>query len=54
MTIRQKSRPWDRLLVEASDDAEAWLNDNATIEGYAWSWNDGDFGLYELEDDDER
>jgi len=39
-------------LVDAADDAENWLNDNAPVEGFAWGWNDGEFGLYELEDDD--
>lgn len=39
-------------LIDAADDAEAWLNDHATVAGHAWGWNDGDFGLYELESDD--
>lgn len=41
---------WERL-VGAADDAEAWLNDNVKLEGYAWEWNDGEFGLYALEDE---
>jgi hypothetical protein len=54
-------------LIEVADDALAWLNvgDNsgrerpikgqnnppAVPDGYAWDWNDGDFGLYEIEQD---
>jgi hypothetical protein len=32
----------DRL-VEASDDAEAWLNENVCADGYCWLWCDGEF-----------
>jgi hypothetical protein len=54
-------------LGELADDALAWLNvgDNsgperpikgqnnppAIPDDYAWDWNDGDFGLYEIEQD---
>lgn len=39
-------------LMSAADDAEAWLNDHIVLAGHAWGWNDGDFGLYPLEEDD--
>lgn len=39
------------LLVDAADDAEAWLNDNCCIENHYWGWNDGDFGLYSYEEE---
>jgi len=39
------------MLVAAADDAEEWLNDNIKLEGHAWSWYEGDFGLYELEEE---
>lgn len=54
-------------LHDLADEALAWLNcgDNSGIdrpikgqnsppkipESYAWDWNDGDFGLYEIEED---
>lgn len=54
-------------LVDLSDEAINWLNvgDNSGLnrpikgqnsppeipEGYAWAWNDGDFGLYPIEED---
>lgn len=34
-----------------ADDAEAWLNTNMRPEGATWYWEDGNFGLWE--DDDE-
>lgn len=40
------------MLVDAADDAEAWLNDNVTVSGYSWQWNDGEFGLYANEEED--
>ena len=55
-------------MVELADEALNWLNcgDNEGIdraikgqnsppiipEGYAWDWNDGDFGLYAIENDE--
>lgn len=39
-------------LVQACDDAEAWLNDQPRPDGHYWGWNDGDFGLYALEPDE--
>jgi hypothetical protein len=45
--------PFERV-IEESDKAIEWLNDNRRPDAaYAWGWNDGDFGLYEIEDDDE-
>lgn len=54
-------------LIELCDDAVEWLNcgENSGLdrpikgqnnpptipEGYAWGFNDGDFGLYEIEED---
>lgn len=54
-------------LHDLADEALAWLNcgDNSGIDrpikgqnsppkipdGYAWDWNDGDFGLYPIEED---
>ena len=54
-------------LHDLCDEALAWLNcgDNSGLdrpmkgqnnppaipEGYAWAWNEGDFGLYEIEED---
>lgn len=54
-------------LYDVADHALDWLNigENtgfdrpikgqnnppAIPEGYAWAWNDGDFGLYEIEED---
>jgi hypothetical protein len=40
-------------MMEACSDAENWLNDHHAAEGYAWGWNDGDFGFYALEDEGE-
>jgi hypothetical protein len=37
-------------LVDCADDAESWLNEQRPLEGHAWSWNDGEFGLYSLDD----
>lgn len=39
-------------LIEESDKAIQWMNDNCAPEGYAFDWNDGDFGLYPIEDED--
>lgn len=54
-------------LYDVADDALNWLNigensgrdrpivgqNNPPVipEGYAWAWNDGDFGLYPIEED---
>lgn len=34
------------LLVEATDSAEEWLNDQTDIPFMSWQWYEGDFGLY--------
>lgn len=42
-------------LIELSDEAIEWLNEKRPFNeghGFAWGWNDGDFGLYTLEDED--
>ena len=36
-------------LIWASDDAEVWLNTHIAPEGYAFYWEDGDFGLWPVE-----
>lgn len=38
-------------LVFICDECEDWLNEYRTLDGYYWCWNDGDFGLYKLEDE---
>lgn len=44
--------PYDHV-IEESDAAIGWLNDNRRPDGFWWGWNDGDFGLYPLENDDD-
>lgn len=39
-------------LIELSDEAIEWLNQNEGLSGHWWEWNDGDFGLYPVEDDE--
>lgn len=55
-------------LVELADEALTWLNSGPNEgvdrpikgqnsppiipDGYAWDWNDGDFGLYAIEEDE--
>lgn len=39
-------------LIELSDEAIEWLNHNEGLTGHWWGWNEGDFGLYPIEDDD--
>lgn len=36
-------------LIEESDAAIEWLNDNRCPDGYVWEWFDGDFGLYPID-----
>lgn len=40
-------------LVWIADRATDWLNDNARLDGHYWEWNDGEFGLYEFDGDDD-
>lgn len=40
-------------VIEESDAAIQWLNDHVAVDGHVWEWNEGDFGLYPLEADDE-
>ena len=35
------------------DDACSWLEENAPQDGASWGWQDGDFGLWPLESDNE-
>jgi len=37
-------------LIEESEAAIVWLNEHVRPEGYFFDWNDGDFGLWEDED----
>lgn len=34
----------------ATDEAIDYMNEVFSVEGACWQWNDGDFGLYEIED----
>jgi hypothetical protein len=36
-------------LMDASNDAEAWLNDNVAPEGFAFGWHDGEFFLWDTD-----
>ena len=38
-------------IIEESDRAIEWLNDNHAVDGHGWGWNDGDFGLYPDEEE---
>lgn len=38
--------------IELSDKAEDYLNDNHSIPRHSWGWNDGDFGLYPHDTED--
>jgi hypothetical protein len=40
-------------VIDESESAIQWLNDHRGREGYVWEWNDGDFGFYAIEEDDE-
>lgn len=40
---------WEQVL-EAADDAEAWLNENVAPEGYSFGWYDGEFYLWSDEE----
>ena len=48
----------DDLKGDMSDDAseesnaEDWLNDHAPFDGCLWGWQDGDFGLWLIGDED--
>ena len=42
------------LFLQEVDDAEKYLNDNTTRpENTFWSWEDGDFGLWQYDEDGE-
>lgn len=44
---------YDRL-IDAADDAEAWLNDNAADDEHYWGWDDGElFYRHVSEDNDD-
>jgi hypothetical protein len=37
------------MLSDASDDVEAWLNENAAPDGYSFGWWEGEFYLWSTE-----
>lgn len=39
-------------MIEEADAATVWLNANLAPEGFAFDWNDGDYGLYEVDDEE--
>lgn len=43
----------NEALIEVSDEAINWLNENRSIEGHSWGWQEGDFGLWPDETDDD-
>jgi hypothetical protein len=43
----------NEAVIEESDAAIQWLNDYHRPEGFWWGWVEGDFGLYELDNDDD-
>ncbi len=42
----------DRL-IDAADDAEAWLNDNAADDEHYWGWHDGELFYNHISDADD-
>lgn len=42
----------NEALMEVSEEATDWLNANRPVDGHWWGWNEGDFGLYPIEEDD--
>ena len=38
-------------VIEESDKAIDWLNEHCPLDGHTWGWNDGDFGLYNDEEE---
>lgn len=42
----------NEAIHELCDEAEAFLNERQAVDGHYWGWNDGDFGLYPIEDDE--
>jgi len=40
-------------IIEESEAAIGWLNDNRRPEGFWFGWWEGDFGLYPIENDDD-
>lgn len=39
-------------LHDGVQSAEDWLNEHRCPEGLCWGWNEGDFGLYPIEDEE--
>lgn len=37
-------------LIEEHDQAIIWLNQNVAPDGFIFEWNDGDFGLYSVDE----
>lgn len=42
----------NEYVIEESDAAIQWLNEHLGRDGYWWEWNDGDFGLYPLDEEE--
>ena len=42
----------DELLLDVSDEAIVFLNDQHAVAGHVWKWNEGDFGLYPVDNDE--
>lgn len=38
------------IVVDLSDEAERWLNDNVAPEGFTFGWHDGEFYLWSDDD----
>lgn len=39
-------------IIEESEAAIEWLNEHFGQAGHVWEWNDGDFGLYAVEEEE--
>lgn len=47
----ESDKDFEEFLYEIEDEAIEFLNQNCGREGYYWGHNDGDFGLYPIEED---
>lgn len=41
------------IVTEIADKAIEYLNDKHEIPGHCWGWNEGDFGCYPIEDEED-
>lgn len=44
--------PFEQV-IEESDTAIDWLNEHVPLDGHVWEWFDGDFGLYQMVEEDD-